>query len=764
MAARRRDDQTARLWVEPGESRVAPLIGVAPLAPIDKIYTFTANEDLVARLRVGQRVSVPFGRRRTIRPGIVVEIAEGAWTSSLRSICEILDPAGEINPHLLELGRWIARYYAAPLGRTLSAMVPQAVRSQRGFVTMRLVRLISEKGALVGARLGKKQTELVVRLRDLGGASDSTTLLESTGASRTTLRALIAKGIVVEDVSRRAPSELLSTQTVHEPEFNLNEDQRAALERASAALAAQAFRALLLFGVSGSGKTEVYIRAMRQVLSAGRQAIMLVPEIALTTQLVQRLAARFARVAVVHSGLSEVQRSLTWEAIRTGAAPVVIGTRSAVFAPCPNLGLIVVDEEQEPSYKNLQSPRFHVRDVAVKRAHMLGIPIVLGSATPSLETWRNAEVSPAYERVDLPRRVRDLPLPDVHLVDMRLEGIFTGALALSRSLLAKLATTLERRRQAVILLNRRGFATFLYCATCGHRLECPQCKANLVLHLARRRMLCHHCHAATPMPTHCPDISCRGRLEHGGSGTERVEQQLREAFPQARLHRADSDTMTHADKYQSLVDQFAAGEIDVLVGTQMIAKGLDFPNVELVGVVGADLATAGADFRAAERLFQLVTQVAGRAGRADAAGRVVVQTLAPETPALRFAVAHDFCGFVQSEMRLRKQFNMPPFSRLARCVLSGSTDSITGQEADALADRLRTIVAALYEVTSHRASVIGAHPCAVERIRGAYRHEVLIRTADPGTMREILDRARLADAFRVRGARMMIDVDPVNLT
>jgi primosomal protein N' (replication factor Y) len=562
-------------------------------------------------------------------------------------------------------------------------------------------------------------------------------------------------------VSKHAPAELIPAGEIEEPGFELNDDQRAALERVSDVLDAAAFRALLLFGVSGSGKTEIYIRAMRRALAAGKQAIMLVPEIALTTQLVQRLAVRFERVAVVHSGLSEVARSLTWEAIRTGAAPVVIGTRSAVFAPCADLGLIVVDEEQEPSYKNLQSPRFHVRDVAVKRAHMLEIPILLGSATPSLETWHNVGVLDTYERINLPRRVRSLPLPAVRMVDMRIEGTFTGPAALSRSLLRELEQTLARGRQAVILLNRRGFATFLYCTACGRRVECPKCKANMVLHLSRRRMLCHHCHTATVVPVHCADIACGGRLERGGGGTERIEQQLREAFPNARLHRADSDTMTHASKYQALVDTFAAAEIDVLVGTQMIAKGLDFPNVDLVGVIGADLAAAGADFRTSERLFQLVTQVAGRAGRAEAAGGVIVQTFAPETPALRYAVNHDFAAFAASELRQRRTFNMPPFTRLARYVLTGKADSTTGKAAESVATRLRQIVAA---VAPERASVLGPHPCVIERIRDQYRHEVLLRAADAMIMREILDRAREGQALKVRGASVMLDVDPVALT
>jgi len=760
MARRRPTDHTAPLWIESGTPQTTRLVRVAPLAPIDKVYTYTIDEALADRIRVGQRVSVPFGRKGTARPAIVVALTTGPWSSTLQSVKEILDPGGELSPHLLELGEWISRFYAAPLGRTLAAMVPMAVRSQRGFAALRMVRMAERAEPASADRIGKKQARILAALRAAGTPLPADALLLAAEASRATLRALIDKGLVIEEVTRDAP-QIDPPHAIHDPDFELNDDQQAALRRVEAAIHAGSFRAILLFGVSGSGKTEVYIRAMRLVLAQGRQAIMLVPEIVLTTQLVQRLAVRFERVAVIHSGLSEVERSRAWASIRTGATPVVIGTRSAVFAPCPDPGIIVVDEEQESSYKNLQSPRFHVRDVAVKRAHLLGIPVMLGSATPSLESWHNVETHDTYERVDLPRRVRALPLPAVRLVDMRTEGVLTGAAALSRTLLRALEETLNHRRQAVILLNRRGFATILFCTQCGRRVECPQCQAGMVLHMTQRRMLCHHCHSAAPIPVQCADLACRGKLAHRGGGTERIERQLREAFPQARIQRADSDTMTHARKYQELVDAFAAGEIDVLLGTQMIAKGLDFPNVELVGVVGADLTSAGADFRASERLFQLVTQVAGRAGRADAAGRVLVQSQAPETPALRFAVAHDYAGFARAELASRRSFGMPPFTRLARFVLSGPADSTTSAEAEALAERLRTHVQA---VAPDRASVLGPHPCLIERIRDKYRHEILLRAGDAVTLREILARARQAQAIKTRGAGVMVDVDPLNFT
>jgi primosomal protein N' (replication factor Y) len=761
MARRATDSDTQPLWIEAGEARETPLIEVAPLAPIPKTYHFTADDALLEKIRVGRRVNVPFGRKGTLRPAIVVSMGSGPWSSSLRPVAEVLDDAGELSDHLLDLGRWIARYYYAPLGRTLAAMVPQAVRSQRGFVTTRTLELTANAEQRAETRLGKKQSAIIAALQAAGGSGTTDAILQTACASRSSLRTLIQKELVAETIAKSAPDQAEANHAIDEPDFELNDDQRIALERVNTALDERQFRALLLFGVSGSGKTEIYIRAMRRVLTAGQQAIMLVPEIALTTQLVQRLAARFERVAVIHSGLTEVERSLAWEAIRKGETDVVIGTRSAVFAPCPNPGLIVVDEEQEPSYKNLQSPRFHVRDVAVKRAHLLGIPILLGSATPSLETWHNVDALPAYTRIDLPRRVRELPMPAVRLVDMRQEGGMDGSTGLSRSLCRSLSDTLAAKQQAVLLLNRRGYATWLFCTACGRRVECPNCKASMVEHQSRNQMRCHHCHTNTPIPTHCAELACRGALKRAGGGTERVEAQLAESFPDARVHRADSDTMTHADKYRALVERFAAGDIDILLGTQMIAKGLDFPNVALVGVIGADLAGAGADFRASERLFQLVTQVAGRAGRATAAGQVVVQTQAPETPALRFAVNHDFEGFAAMEMQIRKSFNMPPLTRMARIVLAGSSDRGTADSASKVADSLRECVEA---IAPRHASILGGHPCAMERIRGRYRHEVLLRAANAQVMMDVLAHARDKSAIHARGATVMVDVDPVALS
>jgi primosomal protein N' (replication factor Y) (superfamily II helicase) len=690
----------------------------------------------------------------------VLNIAEGPWSSTLRCVDSILDPAGELSPHLLDLGRWIGHYYCCPLGRTLAAMTPQAVRRQRGFTLVRRASLAAAPVGLPTTRLGPKQRLVLDHLAAAGGPVDVAHLLEAVGATRQTLRGLVARGLVNETVTREVPDAEPATAAVSEPGFVLNVDQRDSVERIQTVIDARRFRVLLLYGVSGSGKTEVYVHAMRQVVAAGRQAILLVPEIALTTQLVRRLAARFERVAVIHSGLTDAERSVEWEHIRTARRNVVIGTRSAVFAPCPDLGLIVVDEEQDTSYKNLSAPRFLVRDVAIKRAQMLGIPIVLGSATPSLESWHNLERADLYERIDLPRRVRDLPLPQVRIVDV-IDQPGPPASDLSPVLRHELAETLARGEQAVVLINRRGYAARLQCGSCGRRVQCPNCNANMVLHRSRSQVFCHHCQGRVTVPHVCADPSCRGVLVRSVSGTERVEEELRRALPQARISRADSDVMTSAAKYRDLVADFEAGRIDVLVGTQMIAKGLDFPNVSLVGVIGADPTAAAADFRSSERLFQLVTQVAGRAGRADVPGRVIVQTLTPDLPALRCAAEHDFLSFAAHELRRRRMYALPPFVRLARFVLADQRDPEARTAAETLAARLGEAVG---PTGPAEAAVLGPHPCVIERIRNRYRYEVLLRASSAASLGRILDSLRHTAALRPRVDSFVIDVDPVSMT
>ncbi|MCH7808556.1 MAG: primosomal protein N', partial [Planctomycetes bacterium] len=664
---------TGYLWTEEGERREATLAEVAPVLPVSRTYTFAVPTDMEESLGVGRRVMVPIGRKGRLVHGFVVGLDRGVWDSTLRCVDSMLDSASFLTPDLVRLGREIAVHYACPLGRTLKAMTPEAVRRRAGFKTIRFARLVRPLEDLLESkgRIGLKQRAV---LETLAAQSEPTVvgeLLDRAGASAATLRGLVRKGwvditqekVVAADADNDARTGANKDRpTMAEPTFELNAEQRVAMESIGPKIDEQRFCATLLYGVSGSGKTEVYIRAIRQVVATGRQAIFLVPEIVLTTQLAGRLASRFSNVALMHSGLTDAQRSVMWHQVARGERDVVIGTRSAVFSPCPKLGLIVVDEEQEASFKNLQAPRFHVRDVALMRGRQLGIPVVMGSATPSIEVWHRSAHHPDYQRVMLRRRVKNLPMPKVIIVDMQDEKVELGkTVAISRTMERMLGETLDRSEQALILMNRRGSATRIFCPACKSRIECPNCNVNLVVHTATGQSICHYCQLRIPTPTVCPTLNCGQRLVQLGLGTQRVTEVLSMLFPKARIERVDSDTMTHRDKYQWIISAFEAREIDILVGTQMIAKGLDFPFVSFVGVVNADPTALSSDFRAHERLFQLITQVAGRAGRADAPGRVVVQTTMPELEGLKYALEHDYESFATAELEIRHRVGMPPF-------------------------------------------------------------------------------------------------------
>ncbi len=735
---------------------------VAPVAPIDKVYSFGVPEEMAGALEVGQRVRVPLGRGGRIVVGFCVGLDRAEWKSTLKPIESLVDARSFLSAELLEIGRWISRHYACPLGRTLTALVPEAVRKQAGYKQIDYVRVVESVDDIISSagRLGVRQRAVLDVMGSVDGELSVDLLKERSGASRTTIRGMVSKGWLGLRSTKESIAPPNFDLPADEPTFDLNPEQQEAAERVCQVIDDADFRVLLLFGASGSGKTEVYIRAMRHVLKAGRQVIMLVPEIALTTQLVQRLACRFADVAIVHSGLTGVERSLTWSAIRDGHKKVVIGTRSAVFAPCPDLGLIVVDEEQEPSYKNLQAPRFGVRDVAVMRASRLGIPVLLGSATPSLESWQNCEKHEHYELIRLPHRVRDLPMPKVVIADINQEfREQTGVPLLSRILIERLGRVLERREQAIILINRRGHSTVMLCPQCKHAIRCPNCDVTMVLHAATDELRCHHCHRREPVIETCPNVSCSGKMVRVGGGTQRIEERLTQRFPDAVIERMDSDTMRRPELYRKIIGDFEARRVDVIVGTQMIAKGLDFPHVSFVGVIGADV-NYSTDFRAGERMFQLVTQVAGRAGRYESAGEVVVQTEDPGSVALQTAVDHDFEAFAESELEIRRRTNMPPFVRLARYVVADAIEFQARESAGLLAEVARE---AVDRVAAGRADVLGPMACAIARMRNQYRYEFVLRAGEATTICQILEAIRKSRT-KLSAKSVIVDVDPVSMT
>jgi len=748
------------------EMRTGRVASVAVLKPVDRLYSYLVPEDLAQAVVPGVRVSVPFGPRERPTVGFCVSVSEAAWQTSLKAVLEILDPRPLLDPRLLELGQWVARYYAAPLGLTLHLMVPAAARRRSGERPIRWVVAeeaavaVSPQGAATSRSRSGKQAAVLAVLAEHGGALPLAECRRLARCGAGVIKALAAKGCVRIEPRPPPLHPPVEPPLPPDPEFTLTDEQRTAIANLNEAVLRREFSVQVLFGVTGSGKTECYIAAMRQALALGRQAMLLVPEIALTTQTVQRLQTRFARVAMLHSGLREAERRRAWTAIAAGEVSVVIGTRSAVFAPCANLGVIIVDEEAESSYKNLAAPRYHTRDVAIQRGHLEGIPVVLGSATPSLETWKNAQEKRHYRLLRLPHRVRGLAMPTVHLVDMHQEhGARRGVHLLSRAMEWHLHRTLERGEQAVLLLNRRGYASYLHCPRCQTVITCPHCSVHLVFHATTNLAHCHYCRRKVAMPAKCPMAGCGGNLVRFGIGTQRVEAELREKFPAARLRRMDSDIMQRAADYADTLAAFERREFDILVGTQMIAKGLDFPFVSFVGVISADTALGLDDFRSEERTFQLVLQVTGRSGRGDVGGHVVVQTFSADAAAIRHAVQGDYEGFAREELARRKTAGLPPYTRLVRIILADAKASRVEAEVEKLAERIRQCLSA----AGVAAEVLGPQPAPLPRLRDQYRHDVQLILPDGKAVLAAVEALRQAQALRTKAGAVTVDVDPVSL-
>jgi primosomal protein N' (replication factor Y) len=519
----------------------------------------------------------------------------------------------------------------------------------------------------------------------------------------------------------------------------------------------------LLYGVTGSGKTELYLRAIEEVIRQGKEALVLVPEISLTPQTIQCFRGRCGQVAVLHSHLGNAQRGGHWRRIAAGQVQVVVGARSAVFAPTRRLGLIVIDEEHEGSFKQETTPRYHARDVAVMRARLEGIPVLLGSATPSLETWHNAQRG-QYGLLTLPSRVQDLPMPRVALIDMRHEVVRGGRpQGLSPSLERAMRYALADGGQVILLLNRRGFSTHVFCPACGYVESCRFCDLALTFHRQRNVTLCHYCGYEQAPPTRCPKCGL-GQVRYQGLGTEKLEKEIEDKFPSYVIRRMDSDTMRRPGSHGRLLAAFRRGEVHILLGTQMIAKGLDFPNVTLVGVVNADVALHLPDFRAAERTFQLLSQVAGRAGRGPRGGQVLVQTFNPEHPSIRLAAGHDYLAFVNIELSNREAHHYPPYERLARLILRSRDRDQAGALADQLARSFQTALVGLRSADGTPVTVrlLGPAEAPVFRLKGYYRFHFQLQSPSPGVLHQLL-RLVLASQRVPAGAELSIDIDPLNM-
>jgi primosomal protein N' (replication factor Y) len=537
---------------------------------------------------------------------------------------------------------------------------------------------------------------------------------------------------------------------------NLNGAQQEAFATVRAAIEAHEFHTFLLHGITGSGKTEVYLSAIEATLEAGRSALLLVPEIALTPAVAGQFFARFGdRVAILHSAFTDTERTEQWRRIRSGAAGVVVGTRSGVFAPVRNLGLIVVDEEHDQSYKQEETPRYNGRDVAIVRAQAAGACVVLGSATPSLESRYNAQRG-KYTLLELPERIEQRPLPKVELIDMRDEFLETRKQStFSRKLIEAIGQRLDNREQTMLLLNRRGFSSFVACRACGERIQCRNCAVTLTYHRRDRRLLCHYCGYAERVPSICPKCQSE-HIYFLGVGSEKVEDELHSQFPRARITRLDRDTVTGKRQYEVILQGFREGSYDILVGTQMIAKGHDIPNVTLVGVVSADVGLGLPDFRAAERTFQLLTQVAGRAGRGDLPGIVLAQTINPDHYAIRMAAAHDYQAFYEKELNFRRMMHYPPFTAMANLLVRSE------KQEEAL--RLSAELGRLLTPEPENIKVLGPAEAPVPRLKNEFRYQLLIKSASRKLLNEHLRRIRdFALQNKWPATALVIDVDPLTL-
>ncbi|MBI3851423.1 MAG: primosomal protein N' [Verrucomicrobia bacterium] len=788
-----------------------------------KEFDYLIPPELAAQIDVGSRVQVPFGPRKVM--GCVTTLVEESTHTNLRSILKVVGRQTLVTPQVLRLARWIADYYCCPPEIALKSVLPEAVRKEKeGWRQQLFVRVLPFTGDL--PKLAKRQQEVwnIIEERREMPLQELLELAETTAG---TVRRLEDKGLlaITTEISERDPyarEHILPTQSLV-----LNQEQAKALvmitkvmdqekgkggkgEKEKPSCDAQLLQVtsaprplfsstFLLHGVTGSGKTEVYLQAIAHALEQGKGAIVLVPEISLTPQTVERFKARFSSgrlqtlVAVLHSHLSAGERHDEWHKIRQGRARIVIGARSAIFAPVDPLGLIIVDEEHEHSYKQEEAPRYHARDVAIVRGQMEGATVVLGSATPSLESFYNVKKG-KYTLLELLERADNKKMPLVRVIDMRQTARKEkGTPIFSPQLKEAITQRLERKEQTILFLNRRGFATSLQCPLCGYVAECPNCSVSLTYHRRIQKLCCHICGHDAPVPAVCPNQKCRNpAIRYAGLGTEKVEHTLTKLFPHARVQRMDSDIMKRKEDYRRTLGDFRTGKIDILVGTQMIAKGLHFPNVTLVGIIYADLSLHQPDFRAGERTFQLLTQVAGRAGRGDVEGEVFVQAFTPFHPAIQYARRHDFAGFYEQEIEFREQLKYPPVSRIALLTLKGRNEEKVKFSADHLRRELEKLLgsaaasaAAVDASSTARADdealsatregayaprtnpirdliLLGPTPAPLARAETYYRYQIMLRTRQMTKLSQHL--AKLMESLALpEDISLTVDIDPVNL-
>ncbi|HOX55753.1 MAG TPA: primosomal protein N' [Candidatus Paceibacterota bacterium] len=768
-----------------------------------KEFDYYIPPELADQVEVGSRVQVPFGSRKVL--GCITGLAEESERATLKPILKVIGAQTLVTPKILKLARWIGEYYCCAPETALKSVLPVAVRHEQVNWRERLhVRAVPLPGE--APKMPKRQKEVwrILQARRALPLRELLTLAKTTAATVRHLEdrglATVAPEIVERDPYAHEhilptlpltlnPAQAKALTVIKDAMDGGTKDAIEAQSRSTGgvrpspggpgpaapedgcipalpAAASLVPRSLtfLLHGVTGSGKTEVYLQAIAHALAQGKGAIVLVPEISLTPQTVERFKARFSSgplrtlVAVLHSHLSAGERHDEWHKIRQGRARIAIGARSAIFAPVEPLGLIIVDEEHEHSYKQEEAPRYHARDVAIVRGQMEGAVVVLGSATPSLETYYNCGKG-KYTLLQLPERADNKKMPVVRIVDMRQTARPEKAIPIfSPQLKEAIARRLEQKEQVILFLNRRGYSTSLQCPLCGYAAECPNCSVSLTYHRHEQKLCCHICAHVAPVPAACPNEKCRNpAIRYAGLGTQKVEATLTKLFPQARTVRMDSDALKRKEDYRRILGDFRTGKIDILVGTQMIAKGLHFPNVTLVGIIYADLALHQPDFRAGERTFQLLTQVAGRAGRGDIEGEVFVQAFTPFHPAIQFARRHDFEGFYEQELEFREPLKYPPVSRIALLTLKGRNEEKVRLSAEHLKHELEKAVGGIKDLI-----MAGPAPAPLLRAETYYRYQIMLRALRMATLSQRL--AQLTRSLALpEDVSLAVDVDPVDL-
>lgn len=728
---------------------------------LDKAFDYRIPPELETEVKVGSQVIVPFGKSH--RDGFVLDIVEQSDYPNLKAIADLAESRASLPPKLVALGRWMAEYYCCSQEQAIRTLLPSAVRGGKVKAKLQRFCFIKDLEAaenFIAANRDKKQsTARVGILKTLISEGDmpAAELIAVSGASDSSIKTLEKSGLIALEKRAVRRDPFAGREVIAAKPMPPTPEQQKALALIGDMLhGRETRRTLLLHGVTNSGKTEVYLQAIAQALELGKSAIVLVPEISLTPQTVRRFRARFGdRLSVLHSRLSDGERYDEWHRISRGEVSIAVGARSALFAPFHNLGLIVVDEEHENSYKQSEAPRYSARDVAVMRGHLEQAAVILGSATPAAETSYNADQG-KYAVAVLKNQVANQMRPRIRIVDMRLGGPPEPGKSnfLSPVLIEAVKDRLERNEQSILFLNRRGFARIMLCEQCGFEAQCPNCSVSYTYSRQRQALSCHLCGDEVPAPEVCPQCGSR-EIRYQGLGTEKVEAAARGAFGKARVARMDSDSMKSDADYEVVLDKFRRAELDILIGTQMIAKGLHFPNVTLVGVINADSNLMMPDFRAPERTFQLITQVMGRAGRGEVRGEVIVQTYNPDNETIRFAAEQDFEGFRKFDLEVRELLAYPPYTHLLAVHFRGESEMQVAQFAEEFTAYLRPLC-------GDAVKIAGPSPAPIERIKSKFRYMTLIRGSALGiirrTLREMILRGRIPN-----GVEVYADVDAQSL-